>query len=135
MASIQLKSRRYELSEVINEIAKLEAQELESFIQEINYLLARKKVPNPTKKELQLITKLYKSLDNNTQKRYDDLTKKLNDESISEKEHEELLTLVETTEAHNINWLQTITELAQLRKTSVEKVIQQLGVTPLRLNA
>lgn len=128
MPSIQINSNQYDLNELVNEISKLKTPDLEKFLNQINYTIARNKVTNPSEKELKLIAIIYKPLAEKTQKRYDELTEKLNKEVISKKEHKELLKLIEVAEQHNLKYLKAISELAQLRKTTISKVIKQLGL-------
>ncbi len=131
MASVRIKSSQYELEEVLNGMAKLSTPDLEKFLDEISYLLAKKKAPNPSERELILIAKIYDGLTSKTQKRYNELTDKVNEETITDKEHKEYLKLIDKAEKHNVDYLATLTELAQLRKIPIQKLIKQLGIDKL----
>lgn len=133
MPSVQIKSNQYDFNEILSGLSNLNTSELEQFIKQASNVLARKKTPNPPEKELILIAKIYQALDNSTQKRYDELSTKMNAEKmgqgkISPKEHAELLKLVAVTEQHNVEWLSSVVELAKLRKTSVDEIVKQLGI-------
>ena len=102
--------------------------DLEKFTDRLSQMLARRKTPKPTERELELLKKIYEPLKPATQKKYDLLQAKLLDESISQAEHEELLTLVEAAESHNVEWLKSVVELARLRAVAVEDLLKQLGL-------
>lgn len=116
------------IEELIKSVAQMDISSLEKFSDEINTLIARKKVPQPSVRELELIEIIYLPLDANIQARYDKLVAKNVSETISEEEHIELLNLIEIAEQHNVNWLAALVELAQLRAVSLEEVKKQLGI-------
>ena len=129
MAAIEIqKGIKISLDELLKGITQMDLSSLEQFSEEINRLIARKKTPNPTERELELIKIIYTSIGKSVQQRYDELTQKNLNETISEEEHGELLTLVEMAEEHNAKWLQALVELAQLRAVSIDTVKTQLGV-------
>lgn len=95
---------------------------------EIHRIIARKKVPQPSERELELINIIYQPLPLKIQNRYDELVAKNLEGTLSNEEHEEVLKLVEVAETHNVQWLATLVELSEIRAVSVEKVKEQLGV-------
>ena len=129
MAAIEIqKGIKISFEELLNGITQLDLSSLEQFSEELNRLIARKKVPNPTERELELIKIIYSTLGKKVQERYNELTQKNLEETISEDEHKELLVLVEEFEEHNVKWLQALVELAQLRAVSLDVIKKQLGV-------
>lgn len=130
MPLIQVNSTvQLDINEVLSGIAQLELSELEKFVHQVSYILAKKKVPSPPERELQLITKIYAPLKPTTQNRYDVLVEKMQTETISKEEHAELLKLTEIAEQHNVEWLQALVELSQIRQLSVDEVMTQLGIS------
>ncbi len=112
--------------------AQMGTEDLERFMDKLSHLLARRKTPKPSERELELLKIIYEPLKAKTQHRYDMLSAKLQAESISPKEHQELLDLVEVAEGHNVDWLKALIELAQLRGVSVEDLMMQLGLSQLK---
>jgi hypothetical protein len=108
--------------------AQMGTEDLEKFMDRLGSMLARRKAPKPSERELELLKMIYEPLKAKTQRRYDLLNAKLREERISTKEHKELLTLVEAAEEHNVDWLKALIELAQLRGISVEDLMVQLGL-------
>ncbi|MCU0348394.1 MAG: hypothetical protein MUC59_15750 [Saprospiraceae bacterium] len=108
--------------------AQMGTEDLEKFMDRLGSMLARRKAPKPSERELELLKMIYEPLKAKTQRRYDLLNAKLQVESITPNEHQELLTLVEAAEGHNADWLKALIELAQLRGISVEDLMVQLGL-------
>ncbi|MBK9015405.1 MAG: hypothetical protein IPM82_15840 [Saprospiraceae bacterium] len=129
MQSIEIqKGVRVGFEELLAGAAQMGNADLEKFTDRLSQMLARRKTPKPSERELELLKKIYEPLKVSTQKKYDLLQAKLLDESISHAEHEELMTLVETAESHNVEWLKSVVELARLRAVAVEDLLTQLGL-------
>lgn len=63
----------------------------------------------------------------NVQQRYVELHAKLLDETLSEEEHNELLSLVEIIEKADADRLKHLLDLAQLRSTTLDALMDQLA--------
>lgn len=74
-------------------------------------------------------------LPEDTQSRYNELRAKLQAETITPDEHQELLSLVDTVEQADADRLQSLIELAQLRQLSLTDLMSQLGIRPPSLHA
>lgn len=114
--------------ELLAGASQMGTEDLEKFTDRLSQLLARRKTPRPSERELALLKKIYEPLKRASQRRYDLLSAKLNEETITDTEHSELLTLVQTAENHNVEWLKSLVELARLRAVSVEELKGQLGL-------
>ncbi len=131
MPAIEIqKGIKISLEELVMGIAQMDTSSLEKFSDEINRLIARRKAPRPSERELELIHLIYQPLDRQTQQRYDELSSKNLHGVIGEEEHDELLALVEMAEKHNVVWLEALVELAQLRSVSLAEVKEQLHLHP-----
>ena len=108
--------------------SQMDTAALEKFADQLSHILARRKAPLPSERELELISKIYEALSPETQQRLDELQIQLQNETIGEEAHRELLTLTKRAEQHNAEWLEALVELAQLRNVSPQKVIKQLGL-------
>lgn len=129
MAAIEIqKGVKVSLEELLDGVSQMDLSSLEKFSDEINRLIARKKHPRPTERELELISQIYQPLEEKIQLRYDELFNKNSEDKLTKKEHKELLKLVEVAENHNVKWLAALVELAQLRGVSIEEVKNQLGI-------
>ena len=66
--------------------------------------------------------------------RYDALRRRLRKGTMTETEHTELLTLIEVVESANVERLQYLIALSQLRGTSLEKTMADLGISPRQMD-
>jgi hypothetical protein len=129
MSTIEIqKGVKISLEELLTGVSKLDTSSLEKFSEEINRIIARRKAPAPSERELELIHRLYQPLDKEVQQRYDILSEKNLAETITPQEHEELLSLVPIAEQHNSTWLEALVELSQLRALPLDEVQEQLGI-------
>ena len=90
----------------------------------------RKKASRLSKRETALFLKINRNLSEDKQKRYDELTEKRLDDRLTKKEYSELGELIKEIEQIWVERLQAVIELAQLRKTSPEKMMKRLELDP-----
>lgn len=88
------------------------------------------KAPRLSKKETELFLKINRTLPEDKQQCYDELTEKRFEETLTKKEHAELLRLIEDIEQIWVERLQAVIDLAKLRKISPREMMRQLGVDP-----
>ncbi|HEY6403458.1 MAG TPA: hypothetical protein VI479_18690 [Blastocatellia bacterium] len=88
------------------------------------------KVPRPSKKETELFLKINRALPEDKQQRYDELTKKRFEETLTKREHAELLRLIEDLQQIWSERWQAVIDLAKLRKISPREMLKQLGIDP-----
>lgn len=77
--------------------------------------------------EIELLQAISHGISLNVQQRYVELHAKLLDETLSEEEHNELLSLVEIIEKADADRLKHLLELAQLRSTTLDALMDQLA--------
>ena len=82
------------IPEVLKGISQLETAELEAFLQTVGGILARRKSPHLTTRESELLQIINNGYALELQPRYKILSKKLQQEQITETEHEELTDLI-----------------------------------------
>lgn len=129
MRTIEIrKDIKLDTEELIQGLSDMDLDSLEKFSEALNQIIARRKSPMRSEKELELLGTVYQNFPSSDQQRYDELYLKLRDEKILQEEHQELLELVDKAERHNMEWLKALAELAALRGVSVEKLKQDLGV-------
>ena len=131
MATVQVTSEiNIELDEMLDGIAKLDTPELERFLSQVSVLLAQRKAPSLPEREAELLQKINQGLPTALQQRYDELTAKLEAETITPAEHQELLQLIDQIELADAERLQHLIELAQLRNMSLDELMDQLDIHP-----
>lgn len=129
MATVQVTSRvEIDLEEMLNGIARLEADELEKFIDKALALQARRRAPSFSKDESDLLEKINEGMSADEWMRYEALNNKLHEETISPDEHQELLQLIDHIEQADAERMKNLIELARIRKTSVDALLSQLDI-------
>ncbi len=119
MRTIEIrKDIKLEVDELLQGLSDMDLDSLEKFSEALSHIIARRKSPKPSEKELALLDRIYQGFPIEAQHRYDDLYKKLQNETILPEEHKELTGLVEQTEEHNAEWLKAIAELVRLVRNS-----------------
>ncbi len=119
-----------DLQAILDGIARLDIDTLESFAERVNTIVAQKKSAHLPKREAELIRKINEGLPDEIQRRYRILLSKAQEETLTEEEHEEMLELVPVVESKDAERLEYLVELAQVRGSSVDEVMKQLGITP-----
>jgi hypothetical protein len=131
MAMVQITSEiSIELDEVLDGVAKLDTPELERFLSQVSILLAQPKAPSLPQREAELLQKINQGLPTVLQQRYDELSAKLKADTITPGEHQELLQLIDKIELADAERLQHLIELARLRNTSLDELMDQLSIHP-----
>jgi hypothetical protein len=130
MPSIEIKSAiKVEMDEILDGISNLKTPELETFLQEVAHLLAKRKHKTLSKRESELLLKINEPhLLNGEQEEYDLLYQKLENETISPTEHQRLLELIQLKEKKGVEKMQCLVELAQIRKVSLKALMNELGI-------
>lgn len=84
-----------------------------------------------SQEEFDLIETVNTSLSEINWQRYQALIEKRESETLTEEEYNEILRLTDQLEKANVQRIQAITNLAQLRSTSVDDVMTSLELKPL----
>lgn len=82
------------------------------------------------KEEAELLLKINRSAPPSLQARYDDLIAKRIDETLTSDEYRELLQLTDQMEGLDVERLHALVELAKLRKTSLDDLMNALEIAP-----
>ena len=117
--------------ELLRSVASLPAAELEQFVTRVLALRARLKAPTIPDQEANLLHKINIGLSAIQQQRFADLNLKRQEETLTDEEHQELLVLIEEMEAKNVERIQSLSLLAQLRQVSLTTLMQNLGIKAL----
>jgi phosphoglycolate phosphatase-like HAD superfamily hydrolase len=130
MVNGELPMSKAEFDQLLSGVAQLETTDLERFAEQVYLLLAQRKVPSLPQSEAELLQQINHGLREATQHRYNELRTKLQAETITPEEYQELLTLVDIVEQAEADRLQHLIELSQLRQVPLPSLIQQLGIHP-----
>ncbi len=119
------------VNDLVSGASHLGVRDFDVLFREILSLRAKRVAPILSEQESRLLEKIYEKLPRKTAERYADLTEKRRAETLPEDEYQELLTLVQVSENHNVQRLQHIVELASLRQITPQELMKQLGLMPL----
>lgn len=129
MATIQIEPNlKIKTDKVLNGIAQMNLSDIEEFLSQVSNVLAKKKAPNLSARESELLLAINKPWTDKKTARFKILIKKLQDETLSEKEHTEYMKLVNERQDRSIERLKNLIELAAIRNISVSELSEQLGI-------
>ena len=129
MPGVEIRSQ-VSLDELLKGVAQLDMPELEHFISQVLTLRAKRIAPSLPPEEAGLLQTINQGLPLDVQQRYDELTAKRRAETLLPEEHQELLALIDRIERADAERVQALTDLAQLRHTSVTTLMAELGIHP-----
>lgn len=129
MATVQIESKiNLDIEQLLTGVAQLDTPELEQFLASVSLLLSHRKAESSADLEADLLQKINQGLPADVQQRYDTLRAKLQNEMITEAEHQELLTLVDVVEQTDTERLNHLIALSQLRQVSLDDLLKQLEI-------
>ncbi len=133
MSSTNISQTRFEPT--IQTFEKMNNSELEWMQKTVSHVLAGRKLHVLPKRESELLLQINEpALTLIEQKRFDLLDKKFFDEKISKKQHAEMMDLIVKMERHDVQRLKNLIELSQIRKVSLDELMQQLGISKVSKN-
>jgi hypothetical protein len=86
--------------------------------------------PHLSRDESQLLQQINIGFSNETWDRYDDLVARREDETLTSEEFEELKALTNQIEEQNVHRIQALIELARVRNTTFEALMDELQIRP-----
>ncbi|MCI0398600.1 MAG: STAS/SEC14 domain-containing protein [Chloroflexi bacterium] len=125
MTTIQLEVSRDHLLQAIEQ---LDADELADLVSELLSLRARRYAQVLSHQETELFERINRWLTAEEQVRRARLQEKLEAETLTEQEHQELIELNEKAEWLNAQRVEALAELATLRQTTLAQLIHDLGL-------
>ena len=129
MQKVQVVSEiQLDLDQLLSGIAQLDTSTLTEFQQQVSRLLAHRRAPSVSQREVELLQQINQRLPLAMRQRYAELNAKLHEETINTGEHQELLALIDQIELGDAKRLQHLVELAQLRGVALDAVMEQLGL-------
>jgi hypothetical protein len=114
--------------QVMDDLARLSARQLETVIEHAAALRLQKRKAVMSTRESAIMRVVNRGLSIGKSARLEQLQIKLRQETIRPREHQQLLRLSDELESLAAQRLKALIELASLRKTSVPKLISELGL-------
>lgn len=113
-------------------LQQLKTSELEAFSREIAMLLTQRKAKDTKIREAELLQKLNEEcvLSSHQLQLFYFLSQKRKEKELPKKELKQLFQLIHEEEKLRLKRIKILGELAQLRNTSIDKLIIQLGIKP-----
>jgi hypothetical protein len=121
---------RLTIEDLLAAVEQLEPIELEKVSRELLHLQARRRAPNLSEREAELLREIYRPKPHGFQERFNELNAKRRAFALTPEEHEELLRLVNESEAFTVRRTEALAELAQLRQVPLSALMKQLGPKP-----
>lgn len=127
MPSVVAKSK---LAEILEEVTTLSASQLDKLLPKVVALRLEKRKLVLPQRESGLLKTINRGLTPGKRRAYQQLRDKLHAEALDESEQAELLRLSDELEWLGAARLRALMELAAVRKTTVPKLMRQLGIRP-----
>lgn len=115
-------------TELVANAAQLLPQDLEYVVQKLVALRASRQIAGLNDAESMLLEKINRGLSAAQQQHFQYLDERRQEEILTETEHTELMDLITEMERLNVERVQYLTALAQLRNVGVRELMQQLGL-------
>lgn len=117
-------------NQIVEAVKQLSLPDLETVTDQVILIRAQRKVPHLSRRETELLKQINMGMPETIWQSYRPLRDKLEAEELTETEHAELIRLVDLIEAYNVERLNWLIELAQLRNQSVRVLMDELGIHP-----
>ena len=114
--------------ELLAAVQQLSLPELEVFLDKARLLRAQRVAPVLSHSESALLNKINAGIPATILDPFRELKEKQESEMLTEAEHAEYMYLVNAIEAHNVERLSWLIELAQLRQQTVTDLMHDLGL-------
>lgn len=115
-------------TKLLQATANLSPLELENFVNQAIALRAKRRAPNVSHNEAELLLEINRGLSPRLQKRFDELAEKLQVETMSKAEQAEFLRLTSRVENQDAKRIELLGKLADIRKQTLDEVMKDLGI-------
>ena len=118
------------VSNLIKNVLKLSEAEFEEFFTKVKALYKTPKAGNLSLREFTILQKIEEGLPKETQMRFDYLIGRRDSSTITHQEYQELLSLIDVVEKHDLERLKLIAQLAELRKLGISETVEMFNIKP-----
>lgn len=115
---------------LLKAVEQLNLNDLERLMSQVAALRARHSAPSLPKDESELMLKISRGPSAEIRRRFSELTRRRQNETLTPKEHEELLSLTDLIEKSDAERMKHIAVLARIRGVSVDALMEELGIGP-----
>ncbi len=116
-------------AQVLQDLARLTSRQLETVIEQAELLRLQRRRSVLSTQESDSMRIINRGLSREQSARLEQLQEKLRQETITKREHQQLLRLTDELERLGADRLKALIELAAIRKTSVPKLMIEMGLT------
>jgi len=127
MATLSIKTR-VTIEDLVEAAEQLPNDDLESLARRLLQINARRRFPNLSQRESELLDGIVQTATFNGQERYNQLNLDLESRSLTPGEQDELQELTRLSEAQTGRRLALLLELSQLRRVPISKLMKQLQI-------
>lgn len=113
---------------LLQAVEQLSLPDLEALMSQVIRLQAKRKAPNLSADETELMFHINQGISHNEQKRFDTLVAKRQAETLTQEEHQELIALTEEIERKDAERMKSLAELARIRGKSLDAVMEELHI-------
>jgi hypothetical protein len=121
----------HDLETKIREVAKREGLAPDAYAAKVLTQHLSKQALAVPEAEAKLLQQINLGLSEKTWRRYSALREKLEDETLKSDEQQELIIITDQIEAANVRRMEALIKLAELRKTTLDALIDVLELRPL----
>jgi hypothetical protein len=118
------------LDELLNAANQLNETDLETLVNRILLLRARRKAPILPSEETSLLLQINQGIPTDLHQRYHHLTEKRDAETLTNDEYEELLQLSDRIELLTAQRVEALVNLATVRQVPLLQLMNDLGIQP-----
>jgi hypothetical protein len=117
-------------ADLVQAAARLGTGELELLVRQLLALRAQRQAPRLSEMETALLLEVNRGLDEQARERFHVLVERRRADQLTTAEHEELLRTTEKIEQQDVQRLQALLKLAQLRGMPLRSLMDELGIQP-----
>lgn len=119
--------------DVLEALPTLKPVDMEKVARHVRRLRSTPPGEEPSRREADLLKIARRRRPGAMYRRYRELSRKLEMETLSPDERKELMPLIEESEMFAVRRLEALVELAALRKTDLPQLMEELGIRPERV--
>ena len=122
-------NRQVSIAALMDDVAQLDDKKLSTFVQKVSVLRAKRNAPVLSNKESNLFKKINQGFPDDKWQRLGFLDEKMEQDHLTQEEHEELITLIEEYERFSVLRLKYLGQLAILKGMTLGELMDQLGIS------
>lgn len=115
-------------AKLLQATANLTTFELDNFVNQAIVLRAQRHAKSVSQNEAELLLKINQGLSPRLQRRFEELSEKLQNETMSAVEQAEFLKLTNRIEKQDAKRIELLGKLADIRKQTLDEVMKDLGI-------